>query len=110
MANGIQTIKYIQIVEAEDKLYLIYFSPKFYDLFDLFYKPEGSYYNILYRLFGLLPQDFYHMLAKEYHAIFQKSPVLKNHVYVRFKHADALTFCNEINRRIEYCIQRGDFS
>ena len=72
MANGIKTIKYIQIVEAEDKLYLIYFSPKFYDLFDLFYKPEGSYYNILYRLFGLLPQDFYHMLAKEYHAIFQK--------------------------------------
>ena len=100
---------YTRIEQMDDNLYSIYFTDKFYEIFRPYYT-GGSYFNILYRIFGLLPQDFYHMIGKQYNAIFKPSTVLKNHIHTRFKKEDALNLCKEIDARLQYCISREDFN
>lgn len=100
---------YTKLEQMDDNLYSIYFTDKFYTIFRPYYK-DGSYFNILYRLFNLLPQDYYHMIGKEYNAIFKPSSVLKNHIYIRFKKEDGIKLCAEIDRRLQYCIDREDFN
>jgi hypothetical protein len=65
----------------------------------------------MYRLFNLLPKDFYHYVGFKYKAQFQKSKYLSNFVRMSFKkEPDAKEFCKELNRRFHYCVERGDFA
>ena len=104
-------MKYTRIQDnAEDNTFSIFWSDNFYAIFQP-YCGTGSYNNIYYRLFGLRPRDFYHYVGANYNATFRKSPVLARHVYMRFANKnDAIRFANEIDRRIEYCVHRGDFT
>ena len=102
-------MKYVFIDTYEDGTYQVGYER---DLIELFqnYCTGGTYHTIIYRLFGLLPQDFYHYLAQEYHAIFQRSPYLKSYIRVKFsKQTDAIRFAQEIETRLKYFIDRGDF-
>lgn len=102
-------MKYTKIEVNDNETYSIYFTNKFYDIFTPYYQC-GSYFNILYRLFGLLPQDFYHMAAQSYNATFQPNPYVKKHIRMQFKNkADAIKLCNEIDSRISYFTSREGF-
>ena len=90
------------VEQNEDKTYSIKYSPKFYELFAPYYEGD-SYHNVLYRLFGLLPQDFYHMVGAQYNAKFKPSITINTNIYTLFdKKTDAIAFANEIDRRITY--------
>ena len=103
-------MKYTRIVQNEDKSYSVYFNDDFYTIFYQYYDGD-SYFNVVYRLFGLLPQDFYHYIGATYHAYFKPSKYLSNFIYTLFKEKnDAIKFANEIDNRIEYCVKRGDFN
>lgn len=76
-------------------------------LTDAFYKKMyphycgGSYWNVLYRLFNMLPQDFYHYVGFTYKASFKKSESIR-HIYMFWtKEKDAKMFCDELNRRFK---------
>ena len=100
---------YFKIAQDENKTYEVRMTEKFYKYACPFYKKD-SYYNIIYRLFNLLPKDFYHYIGTTYHAQFQKSKYIR-HVHMTFKNEkDAKNFCNELNRRFHYCVERGDFN
>ena len=98
---------YFKIVE-EDKKYFIKMTDNFYHFTTKFYKKD-SYFNIFYRLFNLLPQDFYHYVGYKYNAFFQRSSCI-TFVKIFFNcEKDAREFCKELNRRFDYCVKRGDF-
>ena len=100
---------YFMIEQNEDKLFEIRMTEKFYKIVSPFYKKD-SYFNIFYRLFNLLPKDFYHYVGYKYHAVFQKSKYIK-FVKMMFKtKEEANVFCKEINRRLQYCVDREDFA
>lgn len=85
----------------------IYFTAEFYEKFRQYYNHNGSYFNIFYRIFGLLPQDFYHMAAIKYGASFTPNPYYKNHILMFFKNKkDCEALCKEINIRLSYCAGR----
>lgn len=95
-------------LEYDNKTYEVRFSQAYIDLFKK-YCTGGSYHTILYRLFGLLPQDFYHYIQQTYNASFAPSPYLKIYIKTQFVHKqDAINFAAEIERRIKYFIERGD--
>lgn len=96
-------------VEQDNDIFDIKMTEKFYKLTSRYF--NDSYFNIFYRLFNLLPQDFYHYVGFKYKARFQKSKYLSNFVKMFFKNKkDAELFCKEINRRFQYCVDRGDFT
>ena len=100
---------YFKIEQDENKNYEVKMTEKFYEHAYPFYKKD-SYFNIFYRLFNLLPKDFYHYIGVQYHAQFQKSKYIR-YVKMSFKkEEDAKDFCKELNRRFHYCIIRGDFN
>ena len=99
---------YFKIEQDENKNYKIKMTEKFYEYTYPFYKKD-SYYNIFYRLFNLLPQDFYHYVGAQYNAYFQKDKQIR-FVKMFFKvEKEAQSFCKELNSRFQYCIERGDF-
>ena len=101
---------YFKIEQDENKNYEVRMTEKFYEHAYPFYKKD-SYFNIFYRLFNLLPKDFYHYIGYKYNAQFQKSKYLANFVKTSFKKKeDAENFCKECNRRFQYCVERGDFA
>ena len=100
---------YFKIEQDENKNYEVKMTEKCYEYAYPFYKKD-SYFNIFYRLFNLLPNDFYHYIGVQYHAQFQKSKYIR-YVKMSFKkEEDAKDFCKELNRRFHYCIIRGDFN
>ena len=102
-------MSYVKIEQNEDFTFSIAFTEKFYEVFEKYYK-GGSYFNILFRLFGMLPQDFYHYVDAVYGASFKPSKFLMNFIHMSFKVKDnAIRFADEIDRRIKYCVDRGDF-
>lgn len=103
-------MKYTTIAVNDDNTYSIYFSDAFYTLVKSTYHNE-SYFNIYYRLFGLLPQDFYHYVGATYNAKFVPCPHLQNLIYMRFTTKQfAELFCKEVDKRITYFANRGDFT
>ena len=95
-------------VEQDNDIFDIKMTEKFYKLTSRYF--NDSYFNIFYRLFNLLPKDFYHYIGTTYHAQFQKSKYIR-HVHMTFKNEkDAKDFCKELNRRFQYCVERGDFN
>ena len=97
---------YFRIEENENK-YTIKMTDKFYEYMALYF--HQSYFNIMYRLFNLLPRDFYHYLGYTYHASFQKSKYI-NFIHMYFENIkDAKEFCKELNKRFQYCVDRKDF-
>ena len=100
---------YTRIDQNEDFTYSIYFTDKFYEIFNKYYQKD-SFFNILYQLFGMLPQDFYHYVGATYGASFKPSKILPNFIHMNFKiKNNAINFANEIDKRIKYCVDRGDF-
>jgi hypothetical protein len=96
-------------VEQDSDNYIIMMTEKFYKYTTPYF--NNSYFNIMYRLFNLLPKDFYHYVGFKYKAQFQKSKYLSNFVKMSFKkESDAKEFCKELNRRFHYCVERGDFA
>jgi hypothetical protein len=96
-------------VEQDNDNYTIMMTENFYKYTLPYY--NDSYFNIMYRLFNLLPKDFYHYVGFKYKAQFQKSKYLSNFVKMSFKkESDAKEFCKECNRRFHYCVERGDFA
>ena len=97
---------YFRIEEDENK-YSIKMTENFYKYTTPYF--HQSYFNIMYRLFDLMPRDFYHYVGYTYHAGFQKSK------YINFSHMyfeninDAKQFCEELNKRFQYCVDRKDF-
>lgn len=101
-------MKLTRIEQQEDKSYMIFFDEDFYKHFTQFYV-KNSFFNILYRIFGLLPQDFYHYVGATYHAHYKPSSLIRA-VHMLFKNkSDAINFANEIDRRLTYIIKKGDF-
>ena len=96
-------------VEQDENQFNIRMTDNFYKLTTSYF--HDSYFNIMYRLFNLLPKDFYHYVGYKYKAQFQKSKYLQNFVKMSFKtEADASEFCKELNRRFQHCVARGDFA
>ena len=99
---------YFEIEQDKDKNYEIKMTDKFYNYMLPFYKKD-SYFNIFYRLFNLLPKDFYHYIGTTYHAQFQRNKYIR-YVKMSFKdEKNAKKFFKELNRRFQYCVERGDF-
>lgn len=97
---------YFRIEENENK-YTIKMTDKFYEYTTPYF--HQSYLNIMYRLFNLLPRDFYHYVGYTYHASFQKSKYI-NFIHTYFENIkDAKEFCKELNKRFQYCVDRKDF-
>lgn len=93
----------------EKDKYTIVMTDDFYKYCQPLYE-KGSYFNIVYRLFGLLPQDFYHYVGYKYNAFFMKSDSLKNYVKMFFKtKKDVDELVKELNRRFDYCVKNGYF-
>ena len=96
-------------VEQDENQFMIMMTDNFYKHTKPYF--HESYFNIMYRLFNLLPKDFYHYIGFKYKAQFQKSKYLSNFVKMSFKlEKDAKEFCKELNRRFHYCVERGDFA
>ena len=94
----------------ENKTYGIRMTNKFYSYTEKFYCGD-SYYNMMFRLFGLLPKDFFHYISSKYNAKFEEHPSLKNYIRTVFTNKeDAEKLCRELNRRFQICVKRGDFS
>lgn len=101
-------MKYFSVEKNEEGNFSIEMTSDFYKFTSPHYK-KGSYFNVLYRLFGLLPQDFYHYVGSQYGAQFKKNKYIR-HVNMTFREKEKATeFCKELNRRFHYCVQRGDF-
>ena len=102
-------MKLTRIVTNDDNTYSLYFDEDFYKYFNPYYV-KSSYYNILYRIFGLLPQDFYHYIGATYNAQFKPSPIIKGFIYTQFKNKnDIIQFANEVDKRLTQIIKREDF-
>ena len=97
-------IKYVKMdTNTINSQWSIYFTAEFYNKFHQYYNHDGSYFNILYRVFGILPQDFYHMAAAVYNASFILNPYYKKHVLMVFKNKnDGERLCKEINTRLSH--------
>ena len=97
---------YYRIEEYEGKYY-IKMTDKFYSLTVKYF--AHSYLNLMYRLFNMLPRDFYHYVGFVYNASFQKNKYI-NFINMFFeKEDDAKEFCKELNKRFQYCVDRKDF-
>ena len=97
---------YFRIEEDENK-YSIKMTENFYKYTTPYF--HQSYFNIMYRLFDLMPRDFYHYVGDTYHAVFQKSKYI-NFIHMYFENIkDAKEFCKELNKRFQYCVDRKDF-
>ena len=96
-------------VEQDNDVFDIKMTDKFYKLTSKYF--NDSYFNIFYRLFNLLPKDFYYYVGFKYKAQFKKSQYLSNFIKMSFKEKEnANEFCKELNRRFHYCVMRGDFA
>ena len=103
-------MKYLEARENTNKTYSIQFTNHFYDIFRPYIQKGGSYFNVLYRLFGMLPQDFYHYIGSTYHATFKRSNLIKDIIYVEFSDkTDVQSFIKEIEGRLNFCEKAGFF-
>ena len=97
---------YFRIEEDENK-YSIKMTENFYKYATPYF--HQSYFNIMYRLFDLMPRDFYHYVGYTYHAVFQKSKYI-NFIHMYFENInDAKQFCEELNSRFQYCVDKKYF-
>ena len=98
---------YFRIEEDENK-YSIKMTENFYKYTTPYF--HQSYFNIMYRLFNLMPRDFYHYVGYTYHAVFQKSKYI-NFIHRYFENInDAKQYCKELNSRFQYCVDREYFN
>lgn len=90
---------FFEVIQDEDKKFIIFFTEAFYNKMTPYYRGD-SYFNVLYRLFGLLPQDFYHYCGFTYKAQYRPIESIR-HVYMYWTNkSDAEAFCQEINSRL----------
>lgn len=102
-------MKYTIINQNEDKTYSIAFDEDFYKIFRPYYKGD-SYFNILYRLYGLLPKNFYHYIGTKFNAHYKPSPYLHSLIYMYFTNKeDAINFADDIDYRLNYLVKKENF-
>ena len=93
-------------VEQDNDVYVIMMTDKFYNYTLPYY--NDSYNNIMYRLFNLLPKDFYHYIGFKYKAQFKKSQYLSNFVKMSFKRKESENAWNHIkNKGSALCCSSG---
>lgn len=94
---------FFKVEQNEQKEWELAFTPTFYDTMLPYYRGD-SYWNVVYRLFGLLPQDFYHYCGYTYKALFRPSTNIR-YVYMYWTDKEgAGTLCRELNRRMEVAL------
>ena len=71
-------MRFVKARENKNNTYSLQFTTYFYDIFRPYITKGGSYYNILYRLFGMQPADFYHWLGATYNAVFKRSTLISS--------------------------------
>lgn len=89
---------FFKVEENDDKTYSIAFTDTFYKKMTPYYR-GGSYWNVLYRLFNMLPQDFYHYVGFAYGASFKKSDCIRNVRMLWNDKENAKKFCDDANKR-----------
>lgn len=92
-------MKYFRIDKEEDNTYTIWFSEAFYKIFSPCYK-GNSYWNVMYRLWDLTPQDFYHYCGATYNAFYKPSDCIRHIKMFFISKNDAEAFCREAEKRI----------
>ena len=66
-----------------------------------------SYFDILYKLFGLYPRDFYHYVGAQDNAWFKKGSIPSfNLMYIK-NITDCEALCKELNNRFDYCVKNN---
>lgn len=93
-------MKYFDCQKEEDNTFSICFTDAFYKLFSPYYKGR-SYWNIMYRLWGLMPRDFYHYCGFTYNAYFKPSDCIRHVKMFFLNKKDAENFCRDTERRLE---------
>lgn len=94
---------YIKIEQNFDNNYELFFTNEFYKVFSPFYTGHNSYFNVMFRVFGLLPQDFYHYVGAVYGASFQPHKYIRKYITMFWKDKKLATkFAQELDNRISY--------
>ena len=98
-------MRYTWIRTNDDNTYSIMFDDPFYEIFYPYYE-GNSYFNIMFRLYGLLPQDFFHYVGAQFNAYFKPSKYVPNTVNMYFKtKKDINAFAKDIDTRLSYLIK-----
>lgn len=102
-------IKYFEVQCENKQVYTVEFTAPLYEFFKGSYVngAGSSYKNIYYRLFGLLPYDYFHYIAFTYKAKFKKMSIRWMKTYFENK-TDAERFANECNKRMNNALRRKD--
>lgn len=90
---------FFEIAQDENKNFVLSFTDTFYKKMSPYYRGD-SYCNVLYRLFGLLPQDFYHYCGITYAAQFRPSESIRHVQMYWTDKNNAEKFCKEANLRM----------
>lgn len=91
---------FFEVKQNEKKEWELAFTSTFYDTMLPYYRGD-SYWNVVYRLFGLLPQDCYHYCGFTYNALFRPSDSIR-HVYMYWTDKEsAEALCRDLNKRME---------
>lgn len=88
--------------------YTVRLSNEFYKYVTPYYKGD-SYWNIVYRLYNLLPYDFYHYISSVYHAHYRKMDKIRWFKILFYDKKDCEAFCRDLNTRMEYCVKSKYF-
>ncbi len=100
-------MKYIKIEQNFDGNYELRYTNAFYDIFMPLYKGHNSYWNVMFRVFGLLPRDFYHYVGAHYGASFQPHKYIRKHITMFWTDKKkAETFARELDSRIDYAVRQ----
>ena len=97
---------YFKIEKESNERYIIRMTDLFYKYCYPFYK-RHSYFNILYRMYGLLPYDFYHYMSAKYNMHFEKGTCAIISFFKTEK--DAMNYCRDLNTRFDYCVKNKFF-
>lgn len=88
----------------EDNYYHICFTDDLYDKLRPFYNPAGmnSYFNLFYRLFGLLPNNFFQYIQVTFNAKIKIDKPLQFVTFYFQTKSEAEKFITELNRRMAW--------
>lgn len=96
-------MKYIKVEESFGGGYELFFTNEFYKVFSPYYNHKNSYFNMMFKVFGLLPQDFYHYVGSNYGASFRPHKYVKKHITMFWEDKKKATlFAQEVDKRITY--------
>lgn len=82
----------------------------FYRIMNKYYD-GGSYHDVCFRLFGLLPGEYYKYISATYGAKLRRYDNSQRYVRVLFSNRnEAQALIKELNERMSYCVKMGFFN